>query len=81
MLTFAFAMTGDIDHECLVYHTQALNNIRIRMSSPERAASESTIAAILLLAGPPSHASSGSAAHERNTAPVEHMQDTRHPFN
>lgn len=51
MLTFAFAVTGVINRECLGYHNQALNYIRVRMSSPKRAASESTLGAILLLAG------------------------------
>lgn len=51
MLTFSFAVTGVIDLECLGYQRQALNSIRVRMSSLDEAASESTLAAILLLAG------------------------------
>ncbi|KAE8441222.1 hypothetical protein EG329_005622 [Mollisiaceae sp. DMI_Dod_QoI] len=52
MLTFAFAATaGSIDRECLGYQSEALSSIRERMSSPNRATSESTLGAILLLAG------------------------------
>jgi hypothetical protein len=52
MLTFAFATTaGSIDRECLRYQSEALSSIRQRMSSPDRATSESTLGAILLLAG------------------------------
>jgi hypothetical protein len=52
MLTFAFAATaGSIDRECLGYQSEALSSIRQRMSSPDRATSESTLGAILLLAG------------------------------
>lgn len=52
MLTFAFAVTaGSIDRECLEYQSEALSSIRQRMSSPDRATSESTLGAILLLAG------------------------------
>ena len=52
MLTFAFAVTaGSIDRECLGYQNEALSSIRQRMSSPDRATSESTLGAILLLAG------------------------------
>ncbi|KAH8894747.1 hypothetical protein GQ53DRAFT_839695 [Thozetella sp. PMI_491] len=51
MLTFAFAMTGTVDHEFLAYHSRTLNHIRLTLGSPESAVSESTIGAILLLAG------------------------------
>ncbi|KAH8654156.1 hypothetical protein BGZ60DRAFT_161832 [Tricladium varicosporioides] len=52
MLTFSFAATaGSINRECLKYQSEALCSIRQRMSSPDRAASESTLGAILLLAG------------------------------
>ncbi|KAI3317268.1 hypothetical protein HD806DRAFT_541324 [Xylariaceae sp. AK1471] len=52
MLSFAFAMTeGSIDRECLGYQGQAISYIRERMSFPDEATSESTIGAILLLAG------------------------------
>lgn len=51
MLTFSFAVNEVIDLECLGYQRQALNYIRIRISSPDEAASELTLAAILLLAG------------------------------
>ena len=52
MLSFAFAVTeGSIDSECLIYQGQAIGFIRERMSFPEEATSESTIGAILLLAG------------------------------
>lgn len=37
--------------ECLEYQNKALSSIRQRMSSPDKAATESTIGAILLLAG------------------------------
>jgi hypothetical protein len=51
MLTFAFAAApGSIDRECLRYQGEALSSIREKMSSPDRA-SESTLGAILLLAG------------------------------
>ena len=52
MLSFAFAVTeGSIDSECLVYQGQAIGFIRERMGFPDEATSESTIGAILLLAG------------------------------
>jgi hypothetical protein len=51
MLTFAFAVTGAIDRELLKYHTQALSSIRTKLSAPGKAPSESTLAAILLMAG------------------------------
>ncbi|KAH8801797.1 putative N-ethylmaleimide reductase [Xylogone sp. PMI_703] len=50
-LTFTFAVAGGVNRECLLYHNQALNHIRVRMSSPEEATSEATLGAILLLAG------------------------------
>jgi len=52
MLSFVFAVTGgSINRECLGYQGQAISYIRERMSSPDEATSESTIGAILLLAG------------------------------
>ncbi|KAF2491838.1 hypothetical protein BU16DRAFT_129786 [Lophium mytilinum] len=52
MLTFAFAVTtSSIDRQYLGYQNEALSSIRQRMSSPDRATSESTLGAILLLAG------------------------------
>ncbi|PMD45856.1 putative N-ethylmaleimide reductase [Hyaloscypha variabilis F] len=52
MLTFAFASTaGGIDRTCLEYQSAALRSIRQRIGSLERATSESTLGAILLLAG------------------------------
>ncbi|KAL4861338.1 hypothetical protein BDV12DRAFT_69636 [Aspergillus spectabilis] len=52
MLSLAFAVTGgSIDQECLRYQSQAISYIRERMSSLGEATSESTIGAILLLAG------------------------------
>jgi len=51
MLTFSFAATGSFDLESLGYQSHAFNSICARMSSPYEAASESTLAAILLLAG------------------------------
>ncbi|KAN0099217.1 hypothetical protein V8E51_012992 [Hyaloscypha variabilis] len=52
MLTFAFAGTvGSIDRDCLGYQGEALSSIRQRMSFPDKAPSESTLGAILLLAG------------------------------
>jgi hypothetical protein len=52
MLTFAFAVTASsTDREYLGYQSEALSSIRQRMNSPDRATSESTLGAILLLAG------------------------------
>ena len=52
MLSFAFAVTGgSINRECLGYQGQAISYIREKMSSLDEATSESTIGAILLLAG------------------------------
>ena len=52
MLSFAFAVTGgSINRECLEYQGQAISCIRKNMSSLDEATSESTIGAILLLAG------------------------------
>jgi hypothetical protein len=52
MLSLAFAVTGgNIDRECLGYQGRAISYIRKKMSSPDDATSESTIGAILLLAG------------------------------
>ena len=52
MLTFIFAVTASsIDREYLGYRSEALSSIRQSMNSPDRATSESTLGAILLLAG------------------------------
>lgn len=51
LLTFSFAATGVFDLECLGYQSEALNSIRAKLNHPSEAASESTLAAILLLAG------------------------------
>lgn len=52
MLSFAFAVTGgSINRECLGYQGQTISHIRERMSCLDEATSESTIGAILLLAG------------------------------
>ncbi|CAG8896685.1 unnamed protein product [Penicillium egyptiacum] len=52
MLTFSFTITASMtSRECLEYQNEALSSIRQRMDSPDRAATESTIGAILLLAG------------------------------
>lgn len=51
MLTFSFAVAGVINIECLGYQQQAFSSIRLRMNCPDEAASESTLAAILLLVG------------------------------
>lgn len=52
MLTFVFAITASsVDAKYLEYQSQALGAIRRRMDCPDTAASESTLGAILLLAG------------------------------
>jgi hypothetical protein len=52
MFSLAFAVTGgSIDQECLRYQSQAISYIRERVGSLGEATSESTIGAILLLAG------------------------------
>ena len=52
MLSLVFAVTGgSINRECLGYQSQAISYIRERLNSLDEAASESTIGAILLLAG------------------------------
>jgi hypothetical protein len=52
MLSFVFSATGgSINRECLGYQGQAITYIRMKMSSLVEATSESTIGAILLLAG------------------------------
>jgi hypothetical protein len=52
MLSLALAVTGgSIDRECLGYQGRAISCIRAKMSSLAEATSESTIGAILLLAG------------------------------
>lgn len=51
-LTVKFTLSARImDDECLRYQGDTLASIRQRMAIPERAVSESTLAAILLLAG------------------------------
>ncbi|KAJ5136442.1 N-ethylmaleimide reductase [Penicillium atrosanguineum] len=52
MLTFASINTaGSIDRECLQYKVEVLSSIRQRMTSSDKATTESTLGAILLLAG------------------------------
>ena len=52
MLSLAFTASGGvINKECLVHRGQAIQYIRERMGSLEKAVSESTIGAILLLVG------------------------------
>ncbi|KAF5010366.1 hypothetical protein FDECE_3482 [Fusarium decemcellulare] len=52
MVTFAFAVApGSIGREFLGYQSEALSSIRRRISSPAMVPSESTLGAILLLAG------------------------------
>lgn len=52
MFSFVFSATGgSINRECLGYQGQAITYIRMKMSSLVEATSESTIGAILLLAG------------------------------
>ncbi|SPJ72150.1 uncharacterized protein FTOL_01878 [Fusarium torulosum] len=52
MFSLAFAASGGvINNECLVYQGQAIHYVRERMSSLDKAISESTIGAILLLVG------------------------------
>ena len=52
MLTFLFTATESMtSRKYLEYKNEALRSIRQRVSSPDRAATESTIGAILLLAG------------------------------
>ncbi|KAI7759241.1 hypothetical protein LZL87_008618 [Fusarium oxysporum] len=52
MLSLAFTANGGlINKECLVYRGQAIQHIRERISTPDKAVSESTIGAILLLVG------------------------------
>lgn len=52
MLTYLFVATsGNIGQECLTHQSEALCSIRQSMSIPDRATSESTLGAILLLAG------------------------------
>ncbi|KAI1179333.1 putative N-ethylmaleimide reductase [Nemania sp. FL0916] len=51
LLTFKYATSAVIDADFLGYQSRALGLIRMKMDSPNEAASESTLAAILLLAG------------------------------
>ncbi|KAH6867475.1 putative N-ethylmaleimide reductase [Thelonectria olida] len=73
MLTFAFAVTpGSVNKECLSYQGEALSSIRQKMSSPDRA-SESTLGAILLLAGSAWNATSSPTSYGGNTAASQRM--------
>lgn len=52
MLTFSFATAaGHFNEECLESQRVALSSVRKRISSPNKATMESTLGAILLLAG------------------------------
>jgi hypothetical protein len=51
ILTFSLAVTGYFDQNCVFYHDKVLKSIRSNMSTPGRAVAESTLGAILLLAG------------------------------
>ncbi|KAM5526269.1 hypothetical protein FOXYSP1_02313, partial [Fusarium oxysporum f. sp. phaseoli] len=52
MLSLAFTANGGVmNKECLVYRGQAIQHIREKISTPDKAVSESTIGAILLLVG------------------------------
>ncbi|EWZ52457.1 hypothetical protein FOZG_02225 [Fusarium oxysporum Fo47] len=52
MLSLAFTANGGVmNKECLIYQGQAIQHIREKISTPEKAVSESTIGAILLLVG------------------------------
>lgn len=52
MLSLAFAVSGAcLDQECLGYQGKTIRNIRKSMSCVSEAVSESTLGAILLLAG------------------------------
>jgi hypothetical protein len=52
MLTFVFTSTASIiDRDYLRYQVEALGSIRQRMSSPDKATTEPTLGAIVLLAG------------------------------
>jgi hypothetical protein len=52
MLSLAFTVNGGaINKECLIYRGKAIQYIRERISTPDKAVSESTIGAILLLVG------------------------------
>lgn len=51
MLTFSFSFGEEnLNGECLGYQSQTMSYIRDRMSYPEKATTESTLGAILLLA-------------------------------
>ncbi|KAJ5975998.1 N-ethylmaleimide reductase, partial [Penicillium waksmanii] len=51
LLTFSFSFGADnLNTECLGYQSQSMSYIRDRMSYPEKATTESTLGAILLLA-------------------------------
>ncbi|RKK72119.1 hypothetical protein BFJ69_g10382 [Fusarium oxysporum] len=52
MLSLAFTANGGVmNKECLIYRGQAIQHIREKISTPDKAVSESTIGAILLLVG------------------------------
>lgn len=52
MLTFSFSIAaGNFNRQCLEYQSAALSSVRERIASPNKANIESTLGAILLLAG------------------------------
>jgi hypothetical protein len=52
MLTFSFSIAaGNFSRQCLEYQSAALSSVRKRITSPNKATMESTMGAILLLAG------------------------------
>ncbi|KAF2818020.1 putative N-ethylmaleimide reductase [Mytilinidion resinicola] len=80
MLTFAFAVTASsIATEYLRFQSEALSSIRQRMNSPDRATSESTLGAILLLADLNASVLTGSSRIVDHTTFSE-LQWRRDPF-
>jgi hypothetical protein len=52
MLTFSFSVaSGNFNKQCLEYQSAALSSVRKRITAPNKANMESTLGAILLLAG------------------------------
>lgn len=51
MLTYVFVATSSLNGDCLAYQNEALGSIRKSINIIDRATSESTLGAILLLAG------------------------------
>ncbi|KAJ5880751.1 N-ethylmaleimide reductase [Penicillium subrubescens] len=52
MLTFSFSIAaGHLNRQCLEYQSAALSSVRKRINSPNKSTMESTMGAILLLAG------------------------------